>query len=97
MKEIDIKFAIEFLKQMGYSWDGKIGKSKPETIADFDIPQVVMLNGEEKGLILLDEQSNDPTCILYWFEKHGGCYNFVTEKNLTKEWIEYLEKHNSKM
>ncbi len=91
MENLSLKFAIEFLNLMGYKWDGKVGRSKPKTIINFDIPQIVKLNGKEKGLVLYNEQTNEPECIIYWFEKHGNCYNFVTEKNLTKEWIEYLK------
>ena len=91
MENLDIKYAVEFVNKMGYKWDGKVGKAKPKTIVDLGIPQIVKLNGEEKGLILYNEQDNSPECIIYWFEKHGECYNFVTEKNLTKEWTGFLK------
>ena len=92
MENLNIKYAIEFINKMGYTWDGKVGDDIPETIYDFDCPQIVKLNGEEKGLILYNEQDNQPECIIYWFEKHGGCYNFVTERNLTNEWKKYLKR-----
>lgn len=91
MEDLDIKYAIDFINKMGYSWDGKVGRTKPKTIVNFSIPQIIKLNGVKKGLILYDEQTDKPECRIYWFEKHGNCYNFVTEKDLTKEWIEYLK------
>ena len=92
MENLDIKYAIDFINKMGYSWDGKLGDKIPETIYSFDCPQIVKLNGKQKGLILYNPVDNSPECIIYWFERHGGCCNFVTEKNLTKEWIEYLKE-----
>lgn len=94
MEKLNIKYAIEFINKMGYKWDGKVGKTKPETIYHFDCPQIVKLNGEEKGLILYNPVDDSPECIIYWFEKHSNCYNFVTEKNLTNEWTEYLKENN---
>lgn len=79
---------------MGYRWNGKVGKNVPKTIYHFDCPQIVKLNGEEKGLILYNPVDDSPECIIYWFEKHGNCYNFVTEKNLTNEWTEFLRENN---
>ena len=94
MENLNIKYAIEFLKNMGYSWNGEIvGKDIiPETIYDFDCPQIVNLNGEEKGLILYNEQDSSPECLIYWFEKNGDSHNFVTEMDLTQEWIEFLNQ-----
>lgn len=96
MENLNIKYAIEFINSMGYNWDGKIvGKDLiPEIIYDFYCPQIVKLNGEEKGLKFYDDQDNSPECYIYWFEKDGNFTNFVMEKNLTKEWIDYLRLHN---
>lgn len=96
MENLNIKYAIDFINKMGYTWDGKIVVNDTilESISSFDIPQIVKLNGEEKGLILYNPVDDSPECIIYWFEKHGNCYNFVTEKNLTNEWAEFLREKN---
>ncbi len=94
MEKIDIKYAIDFLNKMGYSWNGEIiGKGKPTTIEEFFYPVIVSLNGEEKGLIFYDECDNQPNCIIYKFKDHSLC---VIEKDLTNEWIEHLKENNIK-
>jgi len=93
MENLDIKHAKEFLKSVGYTWNGKIGKNCFKTICDFDYPQIIKLNNEEKGLILYNEQDNQPECIIYSFEKHGNSYLFAMEKNLTSEWADYLKRN----
>ena len=67
MENLNIKHAIEFINSKGYNWDGKIvGKDTiPETIYDFDCPQIINLNSEEKGLILYNGQDDSPECIIY--------------------------------
>lgn len=93
MENLSIKYAIEFINEMGYKWDGKVGNNVPENIYHFDCPQIVKLNGKKRGLILYNPVDDSPECIIYWFEKHGNCYNFVTEKNLTSEWIDFLKEN----
>ena len=89
MESLNIKHAVNFLNSMGYKWNGAISdKEKPSTIYCFDSPQIVKLNGEEKGLILYNELDDSPECIIY--QILNGI--FVTEKDLTKEWIEFLNK-----
>ena len=90
LENLEIKYAVDFLNSMGYNWDGKIvGKEIiPETIYDFDCPQIIKLDGEEKGLILYDELDESPECIIYQIVNEV----FVTEKDLTKEWIEFLKQ-----
>lgn len=89
MENLNIKFAIEFINSVGYNWNGEIvGKDvRPETIYDFDNPQIVKLNGEEKGLILYNELDDSPECIVYQIV--NGV--FVTEKDLTREWTKFLK------
>ena len=88
MENLDIKYAIEFINKMGYSWNGKIlNRENPTTIYNFYSPQKVELNGEIKGLILYNEQDNSPECIIYNIIDNI----FVSEKDLTKEWIDFLK------
>ena len=88
MENLEIKYALDFLKSMGYKWNGEIlNKDKPSTIYNFDSPQIVKLNGEEKGLILYNELDESPECIIYQIV--NGV--FVTEKDLTKEWADFLK------
>lgn len=87
MENLNIKYAIDFINKMGYRWDGEIlNNEKPSTIYNFFCPQTVKLNGEVKGLILYDEQDDSPECIIYKIVK--GI--FIIEKNLTDEWVKYL-------
>ena len=96
IENLDIKFAIEFLKNIGYIWDGCIcGKDKkPTTIYTFFYPQEVKLinrkNEEEiKGLSLYDECTEKPYFAIS--NKHSvSC--FVEEINLTKEWTLFLKE-----
>ena len=102
--EVDIKVAIEFLKTMGYEWDGTIceeGAKVPTTIYPFDYPRTVKLinskNEEEfKGLILYTESTGEglPDCELYknYRYKDYSEARLVPEMSFTKEWIEFLNK-----
>lgn len=99
IEELDIKLAIQFLKTIGYEWDGTICEKdeKPTTICLFDCPQMVKLinakNEEEiKGLMLYDVSTGDylPYCAFY---KKVSISSYVVEKDLTKEWVEFLSKN----
>ena len=99
IENLDIKYAIEFLKIMGYEWDGCIcdKQQKLTTIYLFDSPEVVRLinseNKEEiKGLMLYDESTGENKPYFGMFNKHSEI-SFVEEINLTKEWIEFLNKN----
>lgn len=91
INKYDINWAIEFLDIMGYKWDGKLcGEDfvRPTIDNFFDVSKVI-LNGEEKGLCLYNEEDFihlTPSCIVYKIER--GI--FVTERNLTNEWESFL-------
>jgi len=100
IENLDIKFAIEFLKSIGYNWNGCINdkKEKPSTIYDFFCPQEIKIINEEnkeeiKGLTLYDECTNLP----YFAISNKHPVNiFVEEKNLTQEWVLFLTQNNIK-
>lgn len=99
IENLDIKYAIEFLKTLGYKWDGHIcdKQQKPTTIFDFFCPQEIKLvncdNKEEiKAITFYDESTgeNKPCCEFY---KKVSISSFVAEKDLTKEWVRFLSKN----
>ncbi|MBR1987638.1 MAG: hypothetical protein IKA36_01230 [Clostridia bacterium] len=101
MEDLSIKYAIDFMNKMGYSWDGRItdtriisttNNDKPTTIEEFFQPIFIMLNNEEKAIIFYDECDDQPNCIIYNY-KDGI---FVIEKDLTNDWIEFLKGNNIK-
>ena len=98
IENLDIKYAIKFLKTIGYEWDGYINeKHKAATIYPFDSPQIVRLVNSEnkqeiKGLMLYDESTGENKPYFGIFNKHSEI-SFVEEINLTKEWIEFLNKN----
>lgn len=89
MENLSIKHAIDFINKMGYNWNGEVLEANKQlTIYNFFCPQKVELNGEVKGLILYNEQDNTPECRIYSIVNNV----FVTEKDLTKEWLEFLKE-----
>ena len=72
IENLDIKYAIEFLKTIGYKWNGYIcdKRQKPTTISDFFCPQEIKLvsneNKEEiKVITFYDESTGKPSCEFY--------------------------------
>lgn len=100
IENLDIKYAIKFLETIDYKWNGYIcdKQQKPTTVFDFFCPQEIKLvnseNKEElKFITFYDESSgeNKPSCEFY--KKVSTC-SCVSEKDLTKEWIEFLNKND---
>ncbi len=96
---LDIKYAIDFLKTIGYMWNGYIcdKQQKPTTIFNFFCPQEIKVvnngnNEELKAITFYDESTgeNKPSCGFY--KKVSMC-SYVPEKDLTKEWVEFLSKN----
>ena len=102
IENLNIKDAIEFLKTIGYKWNGYIcdKRQKPTTISDFFCPQEIKLvsneNKEEiKAITFYDESTgeNKPDCTFY---KKVSMSSYVVEKDLTNEWIKFLSKNGFK-
>ncbi len=65
IESLDIKLAIDFLKTMGFKWNGEIidiGKQK--NLYMFDTPQRVLLNNEEKYINFYYINGNTPECTI---------------------------------
>lgn len=95
IEDLNIELAIEFLKALGYTWDGKVLDSDwyPTTINAFSSPIAVKLIDSNNlelicGITFYENINDTPECELY---RRYEPTIFVGVKNVTKEWTEFLK------